>query len=220
MNKAVYIGAGTDLVPVIIIDNIKEFIYIDSQPFSEFGTHAYDEITHISSSVEKKDRHENAFSRKYFLENLHKVMNQISFKLINSNDDYLIFTKDDRSLKYYYSCAFPDYIDNNIIEDIKTCDTIIMVAHDPHNKIFEYLQKPINFIGDIHTIYKSNKNDDNYERSAFRYILENPNMIKKYYIMKEKKEYEWWENKNQVPELKLNFDLIECKNLNEIKEMM
>ena len=68
MNKAVYIGAGTDLVPVIVIDDIKEFIYIDSQPFSEFGTHAYDETTHISSYIEKKDRHENAFSRKSFLE--------------------------------------------------------------------------------------------------------------------------------------------------------
>ena len=140
MNKAIYIGAGTDLVPVIVIEDIKEFIYIDSQPFSEFGTHAYDETNNISSYVEKKDRHENSFSRKFFLENLHKVMDQINFKLIDSNADYLLFTKDNRSVKYYYSCAFPEYIDNAIKNDIKTCDTIIMASHDPHHKIFEYLQ--------------------------------------------------------------------------------
>ena len=107
MNKSVYIGAGLDIIPIIVTD-IKEFIYIDSQPFSEYGTLIYNDKTNMSCNVEKKDRVENSFSRKEFLQNLHKVMSQIHFKLIESNNTYLLFKNNEKSLKYYYSCAFPE----------------------------------------------------------------------------------------------------------------
>ena len=35
--KAVYIGAGLDLKIIKKLDFIKKFVFIDSQPFSEFG---------------------------------------------------------------------------------------------------------------------------------------------------------------------------------------
>lgn len=220
MNKAVYIGAGTDLIPVIIVDEIKEFIYIDSQPFSEYGTLIYDIKKDLSYTVEKKDRIENSFSRNCFLSNLYKIMDQIQFKLIESNDDFLLFKNNDRSIKYYYSCAFPEYINDNIIDDIKTCDTIIMAGHDPNKIIFNYLQNPINFIGDSHTSYcHYNKKDEQYIDSSFEYIINNPKIINKYYIMKEINEYNYWEDHTQTYQIKSNFELIELKKLDNIKSI-
>ena len=35
MNKALYIGAGTDLKTIKNLPHIKSFIYIDSQPHNE-----------------------------------------------------------------------------------------------------------------------------------------------------------------------------------------
>lgn len=35
--KAIYFGAGLDTRPLINLDDVKEFIYIDCQPYSEFG---------------------------------------------------------------------------------------------------------------------------------------------------------------------------------------
>ena len=220
MNKAVYIGAGLDIIPIIVTD-IKEFIYIDSQPFSEYGTLIYNDKTNMSCNVEKKDRVENSFSRKEFLQNLHKVMSQIHFKLIESNNTYLLFKNNEKSLKYYYSCAFPEYIDNDqIIIDINTCDTIIMAGHNPHKKIFDYLQTPVNFIGNLHTVYLSNNKDDKDENDneySFKYIIDNPHIIKKYIVMKCINEYEYWNNDTQIPELTSNYELIEFNKLEDIK---
>ena len=35
--KVLYIGAGTDITPLQTLTFIKHFIFIDGQPFSEFG---------------------------------------------------------------------------------------------------------------------------------------------------------------------------------------
>ena len=37
MQKAIYVGAGTDILPLLCYPNIKKWIYIDSQPNNEFG---------------------------------------------------------------------------------------------------------------------------------------------------------------------------------------
>ena len=38
---AIYIGAGNDIRPVNIFNNITKFYYIDSQPFSHSGKEVY-----------------------------------------------------------------------------------------------------------------------------------------------------------------------------------
>ena len=52
MQQAVYVGAGHDIIPVLVFRDIKKFIYIDSQPFSEHGTHVYTKDSKYQSKKE------------------------------------------------------------------------------------------------------------------------------------------------------------------------
>jgi len=218
MNNACYIGAGVDLIPVIIYQNIKEFIYIDSQPFSEHGTASYNEITNEYISYNKKeDRHENALSRPTFMSRLFMIMSQIHFKLIESNDNFWLFKNNDRTVKYYYSCSFPEYIDDNIINDIKKCNTIILCGYDPNKIVFDYLQKPTYLIGNNHTVYKQIEYEDN-DVSLIKYLLDNPDKIIKYYMFKEKSNYEYWYDETQIPSLINDYDIIEYHNLQNMQD--
>jgi len=99
MNSAVYIGAGVDAIPIILCSTINEFIYIDSQPFSEFRTIVYDEITNTRNAhTKKEDRHVNAFSRDEFTSRFHTIMSQIHFELIETTNDYWLFENNNRSV--------------------------------------------------------------------------------------------------------------------------
>lgn len=215
MNKLLYIGAGLDLVPVIYFEDIKEFIYIDSQPFSEFGTLTYDEVTEISKDVGKEDRFVNGFSRLLFIDNLCKIMKQIHFNLQEETDKYMLFQNSNQTVRYYYSCAFPEYIDDEIIDDIHDCDTIYMAGYSPHKDVFKYLSNPIYFIGNQHTVY-NDEEDDDWMNSSFNYIHDNPTVFKKYYILKDLVEYEYWKHDLITNKIRDYHELKECKNLEDI----
>ena len=45
MQKAIYVGAGTDILPLLCYPNIKKWIYIDSQPNNEFGPEYVEEFS-------------------------------------------------------------------------------------------------------------------------------------------------------------------------------
>ena len=64
MSSAFYPGAGLDIFPLIMFRNIKKWIYMDSQPRSEFGDNFYE-----------------GFARPKFIEKLKQIMEQNEFKL-------------------------------------------------------------------------------------------------------------------------------------------
>ena len=186
MNKAIYIGAGTDILPALLFPSLKEFIFIDSQPFSEHGTHAYhiEGENHISTlDVLKKDRFENLFSRPSFMQSLEKVMNQNNFKSLKSTPDYILYQNQitNQTIKYYYSCSFPEYLDESILDDIKSCNTIIVCGHHPNKVVLEYIQSPTYLIGNNHTHYDYDLDDEDSKKNLIKPILENPDLINKYY---------------------------------------
>ena len=111
--KAVYIGAGLDLDPLDL--PINEFIYIDSQPFSEHGTHAYTE-SYEAITCTKKTRFLNLFSRPRFLENLKANLTQKGYNIINRTGDFIVFTNNTKKIKYYYSCSFPEFVEDNLLK--------------------------------------------------------------------------------------------------------
>ena len=217
MNKAVYIGAGTDIIPIVVLDDIQEFIYIDSQPFSEFGTMTYNNYTESITYIQNRvDTINNSFSRNDFIDRLKKLMKQNEIKITNENRSYLEFkTKSNQTIKYYYSYSFPEYLDDSLKSELKSCNTIVMAGFDPNKEIFNYLQKPTYFVAGSHTCY-SKVIDDDIEKSSFKLLTEKPDIISKYYLLKEKKEYEYWLDENIIPEIKKNYKLIEIDNIQSI----
>jgi hypothetical protein len=224
MQNAIYIGAGTDLVPVIIFSNIQKFIFVDSQPFSEHGTQTYVSTTNIAKKVDKKDRFENCFSRNEFILNLNKVMTNNNFIKISETDEYFLYysKESNQTIKYYYSCAFPEYTTNELRDDIKKCNTLIIVGHDPHKEVLKYLQTPTFIIGNCHTVYSSDLSDKEYSNSTINTLIEDHTNQKKipynYFLMKENKEWEYWNKDNILPSIVSNHRIILCNSLIDFEE--
>ena len=172
--KAVYIGAGLDLEPLDL--PINNFIYIDSQPFSEHGTHAYTTETKICT---KKTRFRNLFSRPRFLNDLRAKMTEKGYNVINRTEDFIVFTNNTKKIKYYYSCSFPEFVEDGLVNELKTCDTIIACGHDPHSAILDYIKPRPQFIGNDNTCYTEFKED----HSLFKVLNDNPGLIRGYLQM-------------------------------------
>ena len=122
MQQAVYIGAGHDIIPVLIFRDIKKFIYIDSQPFSEHGTSVYTEkYISYESTLETREQYEadNLFGRPRFIEDQKDLMIQNNF-ILQSESKYCITYKNeyDQIIKYHLSCSFPEFLTDEIISDI------------------------------------------------------------------------------------------------------
>ena len=171
--KAVYIGAGLDLEPLDLPMN--DFIYIDSQPFSEHGATAYTTEPIVCT---KKTRVRNLFSRPRFLNDLRAKLTEKGYNVINRTGDFIVFTNNTKKIKYYYSCSFPEFVEDNLLNELKTCDTIIACGHDPNVAVLDYIKPRPQFIGNNNTCYTEFKED-----SLFKFINDNPRIIRKYLQM-------------------------------------
>jgi hypothetical protein len=212
--KAIYIGAGIDIVPVLLFDTIDEYIYIDSQPFSEFGTQTYIIKTNTAKHVSRDERFFNDFSRGNFMENLINVMKQNYFRMVEKNDDFLLFKNDKKTIKYYYSCAFPEHITEEMKDELKDCNVLILIGHDPHKNILKYIKLPTTIIASDNTVYRSPlEEDDDYEKSTFKTLNENKNLIKEGYLFKMVKDYDYWDPKHKLPSIKNNYKIINISEL-------
>ena len=78
---------------------------------------------------------------------------------------------------------------------------------------------PIHFVagGEITPMELTKFQNENENEYSFKYIIDNPHIIKKYIVMKCINEYEYWNNDTQIPELKSNYKLIEFNKLEDIK---
>lgn len=211
--KAVYIGAGTDIVPVLLFDTIDEYICIDSQPFSEFGTQTYIVNTNTAKHVSRDERFFNDFSRRNFMENLINVMKQNYFRMVEKNDDFLLFKNNKKTIKYYYSCAFPEYVTKEMKDELKDCNVLILVGHDPHKDILKYIKLPTTIIASNNTVYRPDPTDETYDRSTFRILNKNKNLIKEGYLIKMIKDYDYWDPKYILPSIKNNYKIISIPEL-------
>ena len=140
MSKAIYIGANTDIEPILLYKNIKEWILVDSQPISEFGI----------------DRR-NGFQRDYFIPELLEVMKNNNFSISKYvNDKYYIFNnnKTNQNIKYHINCAIPEEY-NKIKDDIKDWDVLVNIGFDPDKIILNESNKikDLLFIGSNNCVY-------------------------------------------------------------------
>jgi len=205
MTKALYIGAGTDILPVIVNPDIKNFIYIDSQPKSQYGDLGFGE---------------KLFFCKNFLDNLNNIMRNNNFKLIENSENYLKYFNETtkQTINYYINTVISDKITKTLKNIIETCNILICIGHDPHKEILNYIKKPFIFIGSVHTCYKIEQNNiDKQENSTFIELYNNPSLAEEYRLIKDKKYYDFLKHDKINNKIISNFDIVKFNNLKDLE---
>lgn len=151
----VYIGCGSDFDPVVKLPEVNEFIYIDSQPQSEYGW------------LEFGTKY---FYRKNYPYEFSKNLPTGFFK-INIENTYPDIYHDfllKRTIYHYYSLPFPwtgkifkyhvtkkdiDYLKFRISQ----ATHLAIIGHDPHEEILELLPPKFVLITSDNTIYPKNE---------------------------------------------------------------
>lgn len=203
MKSLAYIGAGLDIIPIIVLSEINKFIFVDSQPQSPYGTFDYDTKRFYNSS---------------FCDDLIKIMANNSFSVTNHTDKCIEFKNADIILKYYISVSFPEHLYKELVGDIGECDTLMLAGFCPHKVILDIMPKLETIVGNCHTCYTNSYDDDTDQQiSVFEYLIKNPDKYN-YLLLKEKQEYEYYEIYKQVPSLKETYEIVKCKDLVEIEK--
>jgi len=153
--KILYIGAGDDIKPLNIFP-YSHFVYIDSLPRNSYGYPYYyrgfykenfkqnivDNLTDISFNI--------TLSKKFT--NLYNEIN-----ITNLDSELVKFIREEgetQALNYYFSTGVPENLygeegklNQELINDISECDTILIKGHWPNEAIIDYINKPFHFIG-------------------------------------------------------------------------
>ena len=189
-NKLLYIGANTHLTPVRHFPNTKEFIFIDTQPRSEF---------------DREHIFETCFYRHRFYKRLLRTLSQYGFILLSTtvlDKQYEKTLFDDNYVKKHYEHCNPTllyfsnpvtsqtlkyYISTNILynmcpvleQDIKQTDGLIISGYHPHQKVLDYLPKSVRWYCYNSTCYSY----DEYNPDTIIGTLHRDNMIGTFIVM-------------------------------------
>lgn len=178
-DTAVYIGAGTDIVPILKFKNIKTFIYVDSQPLTEFG------------SIEPYPEYE----RSQFPIRFYTLMKKYGFHKIYNEDTlvHIYYNPISRiTLKYFMSVCFPNNLSDLLLQEISRADTLICCGYLPGETILDLMKPgPKIFIGNDITCY----NDDSV-RTVAGALKENSALMSEYIRIDFTKGYPYWEESN------------------------
>ncbi len=180
MNRLLYFGAGTHLQPVLDFISVKEFVFVDSQPYTEFyrSGYIYDKQFYRTNFVKELNSkaklygfeltEEKVLDPTFFwstLSSVQKACYCLFPKLIPqyANPTMLKFINPQTSqtIKYYVSNPFPYSKSNELIEDIKYSDGLIISGYHPHKSVLNYWSdKKIKFIGYSNTWFGKEELDD------------------------------------------------------------
>ncbi len=151
----VYVGCGTDFNLLSKFNQIKEFVYIDSQPKSSYGYLEFDTGNFYSKNYMKK-----------FSDNIDKSFKKIN--LVPSYPDVYLNFSTNQILYHYYNLPFPwtnritQYnITNNDIKKLtyllSNTTHLVIKGYNPSTKIFNYFNNnKITLITDKNTYYPNN----------------------------------------------------------------
>ena len=134
MSSAFYPGAGTDIVPPIIFRTIKKWIYMDSQPRSEFGNDFY-----------------KGFSRPRFIPTLITVMHQNGFELQTTEEDVFTFYNPihEQTIRYETNAVFPQALQSYH----RACDTLVLCGYELTNPPPDFITSYSHIITDSNTFH-------------------------------------------------------------------
>jgi len=130
--KAIYIGAGFDLEPIIAMKDTTEFVFVDSLPYTEFPDTSYETIATCANFVERlQDKmNKNGFYASQLLTNL-------------SSKQYIDFRSKNNThhIRYYINTVFPRDV-STILYDLQTSQYLIVKGFNPDPIILKYMRHP------------------------------------------------------------------------------
>jgi hypothetical protein len=190
--KALYLGTWNHIQPVLDFPETKDFIFIDTQPRSEFDN---DKSFHLE------------FYKPHFVLRLFDVCNSYGFELIKTveldpnyykqiftvsqrlyysfhpipeyiNPTLLIFIKKktQQTIKYYISTNIEYNMDILLAKSLSEYDSLIVSGYFPKKYLFSFFNQAKTFIGYTQTKYKID-NDDEHGKDS----IMNPDEWSKYF---------------------------------------
>lgn len=178
--KILYIGAGTDLLPLDIFPS-SNFVYIDSLPRNSYGYPYYYRGFYDRNFKQKVMTTLEAMS---FYKTSEKIFSDLysEINVANLDSHCVSFYRDKngQNINYYFSTGIPENIydgngnlNTDLCSDIAECDAIMIKGHWPHKDVFKYMKTPIHFIGNEMTHFPENKMeilDTDIEILSFSYL--------------------------------------------------
>ena len=182
-NTAVYVGAGIDVLPILLFRNITKFIYIDSQPLTEFGASKFCE----------------SYARPQFPINFHNTIRNIGFTRLPKRApnlvEYVHMTRGTEVL-YFMNNRFPNHIDDLAALNIKEASVLICCGYNPNKCIIEMMKAgPKVFIGDNKTCYLTNTDegeDEHDKNGVCKYIDANSHLFESFWRFDIPKNYPYY----------------------------
>ena len=204
-DTAVYVGAGSDIKPLLIFKYISTFIYIDSQPLTEFGGIAlFPEC-----------------ARPKFPLQIYKTLTKHGFIKIVQNTPNLheyYNPKTRRTLKYYMNCCFPKALSQDLLNDIKSANILICCGYTPCAELITMMNPgPKTFIGDNKTCYHLEEDDEQYF-TIDQALRENPSLMTNYIRFDIPKGYPYWEDDYTDTTHTSHFTISSYKSIEDLYE--
>jgi len=149
---ALYIGAGTDTIPLQYCDWIETFECIDSQPESEFGVLKSGRITEYGY---------DGFTRPYFISELNESYKEVGFLLTKiEKQNIRKYVNNGQSVIYHVNTSIPDHYYRLENTFIKT-NSLIVSGHDPDSIFLKYTTQRLEFIGIEGTFFDKEEREEN-----------------------------------------------------------
>jgi hypothetical protein len=189
-NKILYVGTGCHIEPVTHFLKTKTFVFIDSQPRSEFDSDCpkfnetfyrpdflnqlIDTCQHYDFEIESCTVLDNNYHKKI---NYNKWYWLYCFNKppININPTMLVFfnKKTQQKIIYYVSTNIKFNMNEQLLSDINTCDAIIVSGYFPETQILQYFSSPKIFFGYTNTCYDVKPNPNKEKDNNIIYFLNN-----------------------------------------------
>lgn len=142
-NKALYVGAGSDLGIIQYMPHIQLFYFCDCQPFSEFGKKVY--LDEMSGR--------NLFSRPNFINELMEEAIRHDILLKSVDKDVFTFVRGHQTIVYFINTSMPEDI-YKIADSIQDFRHLIVSGHYPHSIVLQYAtDNDIHFWGTCTTCF-------------------------------------------------------------------
>lgn len=161
--NAVYAGCGTDVLPLLLVgarDHVTKFVYLDSQPRSEFGHDA-----------------RTGFERPRFVHNLRVKLDRLGFREAwrseCPSEPNIVFsnpvTRVEVSL--WHSTALPlQNPSERLLAELRMCQVLFVCGHDPHASLLNVIKPNPILITDFKTIV--HQDGENVQREDYPTVTE------------------------------------------------
>ena len=156
METAVYIGCGTDVAPLLALqDRIKKFVLVESQPESEFG--------HIKAK---------GYERPHFFSLMRHALHTAGFSFSRQRSDrnWVFVNRASSSIvSLWINSAFPfRNPPSMLLDEIGQACTLIVCGHLPHHSIVHLMRWPRTFVTNTATVLDvQEENEDAVDPSQF-----------------------------------------------------